>query len=102
VADESSDDKVIVLNVNQPGYQARVDALTYNTMKQAYLQVLPKDPPGLTDVEARAALSPLLPDDLFQGGKTAGWWMKSVQLDLEARGEMARADTKPLRFYRIA
>jgi hypothetical protein len=27
-----------------------------------------------------------LPQNLFPGGAKAGWWAKTVQLDLEARG----------------
>jgi len=40
-----------------------------------------------------------LPDDLFPAGATSGWWQKTVQLDLEAKGVVVRSDTKPLRFY---
>jgi hypothetical protein len=43
-------------------------------------------------------VKPRLPDDLFPGGKTSGWWLKCVQLDLEAKGIVARHKTKPLRF----
>lgn len=30
----------------------------------------------------------------------AGWWSKAVQLDLEAKGVIARESSKPLRWYR--
>ena len=54
---------------------------------------------GLTQTEMREATKIHLPEDLFPGGKTAGWWCKSVQLDLEASGEMGRTTTKPLKFF---
>ena len=75
-----------------------VDAAKYNAMRQAYLAVLPAKPPGLTTAEAKAALLPHLPRTLFPGGATAGWWVKGVQLDLEARGMVVREEGKPLRF----
>jgi hypothetical protein len=31
------------------------------------------------------------------GGATAGWWLKAVRLDLEAKGIVAREKTTPLR-----
>jgi hypothetical protein len=70
-------------------------------MREALLTILPKDAPGLTVALAKSALLPRLPDALYPGGKTAGWWLKAVQLDLEARGIIARASTKPIRLFRI-
>ena len=92
------DEKVEVLNINLPGTSSRVDAAKYAAMKKAMLAVLPDDPPGPTAKEAIAATKAHLPDDLFPGGATAGWWFKCVQLDLEARGVIARSTTSPLRF----
>ena len=46
------------------------------------------------------AVAPRLPDDLFPGGAKAGWWAKSVQLDLEAKGVIARESSTPLRWHR--
>ena len=39
-----------------------------------------------------------LPEALFPGGATAGWWVKCVQLDLEAKGTVLRDNGKPLRW----
>ena len=38
-----------------------------------------------------AAVRPGLPQDLFAGGDTAGWGVKAVQLDPEAKGVVMRA-----------
>ena len=62
------------------------------------LSVMTKDAPGDTFADIKAAALKHLPDDLFPGGDKLGWWQKSVQLDLEAKGIIKRADTKPLRF----
>lgn len=93
------DDKVTVENVNVPGKTSRVNAAKYHAMRQAMLQVLPRDEPGLTQAEIREAVLPHLPDDLYPGGSTAGWWAKTVQLDLEAKGVVVREATKPLRWH---
>jgi hypothetical protein len=31
---------------------------------------------------------------------TAGWWLKAAQLDLEAKGIIKRAPSKPVQLYR--
>ena len=95
-----SDDKITVENVNTPGRTSRVNADKYRAMHTAYLKVLPAAPPGLTQAEAMAAVKPHLPEALFPGGKTSGWWVKTVQLDLEAKGQVIREPTRPLRWHR--
>lgn len=92
-------DKLDVMNVNVPGHVQRVDAGKYHAMKAAMLKVMANREPGLTAKEIKEAAIPHLPEDLFPGGKTAGWWQKTVQLDLEAKGVIARLQTSPLRFW---
>lgn len=96
------DDKIEVENINTPGRTTRVDRAKYEAMKNALVSTITCDAPGMTAAEMKAALLPELDETLFPGGKTSGWWMKSVQLDLEAKGVLVRSDTKPLRFYRLA
>jgi hypothetical protein len=55
----------------------------------------------MTPAEIQMALLPHLPESLFPGGEKAGWWMKSVQLDLEAKGIITRAKSAPVRLWRI-
>jgi hypothetical protein len=93
--------KIEIENVISPGRVVRVDADKYNAMRRAFLKVLPMAPPGLTAEEIREGVLPLLPEDLFPGGAKAGWWKKAVQLDLEAKGVVARAATKPLRWHKV-
>ena len=93
-------DKVAVENVNHPGQTSWVDAAKYAAMKSALLAALPASPPGLTQQEMLAAVVGRLPEDPFPGGAKAGWWAKTVQLDLEAKGLVARTDSKPLTWHR--
>jgi hypothetical protein len=93
-------DRVGIENVNSPGRVVRVDAAKYQAMKAAVLAVLPSKSPGLTVAEIKQRILPRLPDDLFPGGAKAGWWLKGVQLDLEAKKLIVREDTKPLRLRR--
>jgi len=95
------DDKIVVENVNVPGHIERVDAAKYTAMREAYLSTLTSDAPGMTAAEAKEALLTVLDQDLFPGGAKSGWWMKTVQLDLEAKGLVERAKTKPLRFRKV-
>ncbi len=93
-------DKISVENINTPGRTTNVDAEKYAAMRSAMEQVIPSTPPGLTATEIKEAAKPHLPDDLFPGGATSGWWVKCVQLDLEAKGLLTRHTTKPLTFTR--
>ena len=95
------DDKIEIENVNKPGKSERVDRAKYQAMRKALLAALPEEAPGLTVPDAKEALLPLLPDDLFPQGATAGWWLKAVQLDLEAKGVIRRAPRKPVHLYRL-
>jgi hypothetical protein len=70
-------------------------------MRRAMLEVLPSEEPGLTQAEMREAVIAHLPEDLYPGGAKAGWWAKTVQLDLEAKGIVVRKPTKPLRWHRV-
>ncbi len=90
-------DKIEVENFTSPGQVQRVDADKYLAMRDAYLAVLPADGEGATPAEIKSALLPSLPEALFPGGDTAGWWAKCVQLDLEAKGLIVRGPKAPVR-----
>ncbi len=92
-------EKIEVENVNHPGKTERVDRAKYEAMRVAMWAALPAEGPGLNAVALKTALLPALPEALFPGGATAGWWLKCVQLDLEAKGLVVR-EGKPLRFRR--
>lgn len=94
-------DKIAIENVASPGRTYRVNRAKYMAMRKAVLAALPSKGPGLTIADARVAAFPHLPDDLFPGGNTAGWWFKAVQLDLEAKGTIARGPQRPVRLFKV-
>lgn len=95
----SGSEKVEMHNINSPGHVVRVDKRKYEAMKAALLAVMPKTEPGSIVAELKQQLLPLLPEDLFPGGDKAGWRLKGVQLDLEAKATIVRENTKPLRLH---
>ena len=89
-----------VENVNTPGRFSNVNAEKYEAMREALLKVLPKEPPGLTQAEMGAAVLPFLPQDLWPDGEKSLWWVKTGQLDLEAKGLVTRnKEGKLTRWY---
>jgi hypothetical protein len=87
--------------VKHRGKSRDVNAALYQAMRRAVLRALPRRLPGLTVAEMHGAVLPHLPADLFPGGARAGWWLKTVQLDLEAKRVIARTSTSPLRLHRL-
>jgi hypothetical protein len=94
-------EKITIENVNRPGTTSRVRRDMYEAMLKAMWKVLPANSPGLTQAEIFKAVIPYLPEELFPEGAKAGWWSKAVQLDQEAKGNLIREKTKPLRWYRV-
>jgi hypothetical protein len=64
------------------------------------VKILSKTRPGLTPEEMYARVARQLPKDLFPRGAKVGWWAKTVQLDLEAKGIITREKIRPLRLHR--
>jgi len=90
----------VVRTSNKPGSSLRVDALKYEAMRKAMMKVLPRKASGLTQQEMWDALARAAPKSMFPDRGKIGWWMKSVQLDLEAKKIVVREQTKPLRWHR--
>jgi hypothetical protein len=92
--------RITVKNVIRPGSERSVDGAMYGAMKRAILAALPRADPGLTLAELHEAIAPHLSVKLYPGGARAGWWLKTVQLDLEARKVISRSKTSPIRLRR--
>jgi len=90
-----------IQNVNTPGRTARVNSEKYEAMRKVLLATLPKKKPGVTQAEMKELVLPELPQGLWPGGDKAMWWIKTVQLDLEAKGLLARTPGQPTRWYRV-
>lgn len=92
--------KMAVQNVNVPGYTHMVDAEKYKAMRALMLKLLPSKAPGLTQAEMWKTLHAHAPKTLFPDSGKVGWWMKTAQLDLEAKGLVKREASKPLRWHK--
>lgn len=94
--------RVTVQNILSPHHVVQVDGIKYEAMQRALLKVLPREKPGLTQAQMWEQVLAHLPEDEFPGGAKAGWWIKCVQLDLEAKGVIERdRSAKPLRWHRL-
>lgn len=93
--------QIEIENVGQPGKIYRVDAAKFAEMRRAVMAALPDSAPGMTPALLIETVKPLLDQALFPGGETAGWWVKAVQLDLEAKKIIARASKAPVRLWRV-
>ncbi len=93
--------RIAMESILSPGRTKNVDADKYDDMRRAMLASLPVGPPGITAAELKKLILPHLSEELFPGGAKAGWWLKGVQLDLEAKALVGRSATSPLRFYAI-
>ena len=88
-------------NINVPGRISQVNAEKYHAMRAVLLEVLPKRAPGLTQKEMGEAVLPHLPQHLWPNGEKSMWWVKTVQLDLEAKGLVLRdRSARPTRWRR--
>lgn len=95
-------DRIEVRTITSPHHVTQVDRARYMAMRAALMAVLPGTAPGMTVAEAQGALLACLDPGQFPGGAKAGWWMKCVQLDLEARGTIQRGPKAPVRLFRVA
>ena len=93
--------QIEIENVGQPGKTYRVNSAKFAEMRRAVLAVLSDKAPGMTPVALIDAVKPILDQTLFPGGETAGWWVKAVQLDQEAKGTLRRAPRPPVRLHRV-
>lgn len=93
-------EKIEIESITSPDWSGRVNRAKYMAMREALIPILPPEAPGMTVAEVKAALLPNLPEELFPGGEKAGWWLKAVQLDLEAKGVIARGSKGPVRLFK--
>ena len=101
MAGSRKDDRIEVENVNHPGKTHRLARAPYEHVRDVLLGLLPATPPGLTFDEMAEGVRARASPEMFPGGERVGWWLKSVQLDLEAKGVLQRSkDRGPTRWSR--
>lgn len=94
------DEKILIESITSPHHTERVSKAKYLAMRYALLAALPEQAPGLTVAEANIAILPHLSEVEFPCGAKAGWWLKAVQLDLEAKRIIQRGPGKPVRLFK--
>ena len=92
--------KIEVENINHPGTARSGRPGHVRCDETSLSQGSSRQIPGLTLAQISERLAGELPQDLFPGGAKAGWWAKTVQLDLEAKGLVRREKASPIRLYR--
>jgi hypothetical protein len=90
-------DQIEIQNVNVPGRVSLVDARMYVAMRTAFLDIVPVGIPGLTVAQIQELIRSRFPREA-----NVSWWARTVQLDLEAKGIIARERCSPIRLYRMA
>lgn len=93
------DDMIEVFNINKPGQSSFVRKDKYEEVKRVLRALMPDTSPGLTQDEMAILVIQNVSGTVFEDNTKAGWWMKTVQLDLEARQVMIREKTSPLRWH---
>jgi hypothetical protein len=92
-------EKLEVFNINTPGKSSFVQKEKYEEVKRVLKEYMPSESPGLTQDEMATLVIENVSGKVFDDRTKAGWWMKTVQLDLEARQIMIREKSKPARWY---
>ena len=95
----NKESKIEVFNVNTPGKSNFVQKDKYDEVRKILLKHLPAKEPGLTQNEMMILVESQVSEEIFPKKETSGWWMKTVQLDLEARGLLIRKKSKPTRWF---
>lgn len=93
--------KIAVQNVNVPDQTTHVDAAKDMAMRAALMLSMSPAITSLTYAALKKGVLPHLPEDLFPQGAMAGWWIKTVQLDLEAKGQLLHRATKPMTWSKV-
>jgi hypothetical protein len=91
--------KIEVFNINIPGRSSYVQRDKYEEVKRVLKAYMPKRSPGLTQDELSSLVIEHVSEAVFDDRQKAGWWMKTVELDLEARQVVVREKTKPVRWH---
>lgn len=89
-------DKITVENVIRP---ASPSGSTRRNTSPCAMSRLTGQPAHDDYTAIKKSIKPVLSQPLFPAGATSGWWIKYMQLDLEAKGEAGRTKDKPSRFF---
>lgn len=91
----NKDDQIEVFNVDTPGKSNFVQRDKYEEVRSILLNNLPTKLPGVSENEMMILVESQASDKLFPKKETLGWWVKIVQMDLEAKGLLLRTKSQP-------
>lgn len=92
-------ERIEVFNINTPGTSSFVQKYKYDEVKKVMQAHMPTQAPGMTQDELAELVIAHVSNAIFPDRTKAGWWMKTVQLDLEARQVLIREKARPLRWH---
>ncbi len=94
------EDKITTQNITEGAGGTQIDRKKYEAMRRAILLATPRELPGIPFKALADGVQEYLPED-WEG--SVMWYVTTVKLDLEARGEIVRvADVKPQHLIRRA
>ena len=70
----------------------RIIRWKYEAVREAILEAVPREPPGLPFKELPAKVRSTLDSRILADLGSVAWYTVTVKLDLEARGELARVE----------
>ena len=86
--------RIEVENVNAPDHKVKLNAEKYGVIYNELMAVIGAK--QMSYAAIKEGVLPILSQVHFPASKTSGWWIKAVQLDLEAKGVGVQHNSKPL------
>lgn len=81
----------------------RIKKSTYELFRRLLLEAIPADDDGIAYRELPRLIEPRVPRELLKTRGSCSWYVTSVKLDLEARGEIERLPgVRPQRLRRLS
>ncbi len=86
--DRKDPGKVVLLNANTERNGPRLDGGKYSAVRRAVLKSVPRSPRHIGFAALIDQVRRNLPEGEIPGGGSIPWYVTTVKLDLEARGEL--------------
>lgn len=94
-------DRAVVCRTPTPGKQpTRIAGWKFAAVREAILDVVPPDPPGLAFKELASEVRRRLDDATLERLGSVAWYATTVKLELEVRDELVRLPGSPQHLIR--
>ena len=84
-----AEERILTLHPEKGKQGTRIAKDRYDAMRKALLAVIPKKKDGVAFGDLKTLVPAKLRGDVFEGASVT-WYLVTVKLDLEARGEIER------------